>query len=134
MDNVKIFRMQNGEDIIAFFEYDEDFVLMGSPMAVFFKRAAGKSIMMMSPWIPVEIVEDDIISIHVSQILTVMTPKEHMIDYYKSIVFDLEPDEDESLRDATPTDEDLDSIEDEELDDFFESVDKDKVTKKPTIH
>lgn len=136
MSDVKIVRLVSGEDVIAYFEEDEDYVLLGSPMCVFFKRLqSGKSMMMMSPWIPMEIVEDDIISIHASQILTVMNPKKHISDYYKQMIFDVENDLDldESLRDASPTDDELNAVEEEQLQEFFDSFNSETTTKQ-TIH
>ena len=57
MDNVKIIRLQSGEDIIANYKEDDEsgIVLVNRPMILFFKRLpTGKSVMMMGPWLPAE--------------------------------------------------------------------------------
>jgi hypothetical protein len=114
MDNVRIVRLVSGEDIIAFYEEDEDMALVGNPMTMVFKRLpTGKAVMLMAPWLPLEVVEEDIVSIPYSQIITVMNPKKHMSEYFINSVMDMEqelsdnPPEELSLRDASPTEEEI---------------------------
>ena len=95
MDNIKIVRLQSGEDIIA--QYKEDNgsgeVFLGSPMTVFYKRLpSGKALMMMSPWLPIELIENNHAYIFVSDILTVFQPKQVLIDYYGKVVNETELD------------------------------------------
>lgn len=139
MNNIRIVRLTSGEDVIAFFEEDGDEYLLGSPMSVFFKRMpTGKAIMMMSPWLPSEIVEEDIVSIDRSQILTIMHPKKHMSDYYTQVVFEMDNElsdsPDESLRDASQSLEEIEDEEDEELQKILESFGTDTEGSKRTIH
>jgi len=100
MDDVRIVRLTSGEDVIAFFEEDETCILLGSPMTIFSKRMkSGQSFMMMTPWIPLDLVEDDIVAISYQDILTVMKPKSHIKDnYIQSLV-----DEDSGLQDSLNT-------------------------------
>ena len=127
MDNVRIIRLVSGEDIIAFYEEDDDMILVGNPMTMIFKRLpTGKAVMMMSPWLPLEVVDEDIVSIPLSQIITVMNPKKHMQDYFVNSVIEMEeelsenPPEELSLRDASPTQEEMEEQEDDELRDILE--------------
>ena len=55
--NIKIVRLQSGEDIVAdFIEDDEnDVVMLNNPMHIIFKRIpTGQTVMMMMPWLPIE--------------------------------------------------------------------------------
>jgi hypothetical protein len=77
-DTIKILRLKDGEDIITSYHIDEksNVVVMNNPMSIFFKRMAmGKSIVMMNPWLPLEIVEQNIAK-------TVIEPKKSLIEYY----------------------------------------------------
>lgn len=140
MDNVKIIRLATGEDIIGFYEEDESSILIGSPMSVMVKRmSSGKSFMMMVPWIPNELVEDDIVNIPNSQIITIMNPKKSIYDYYVNSVIEMEKELDEmdddlfgelSLRDASQSDSG--DIENDVLD-MFEGITSNTSSKK-TIH
>ena len=139
MDNVRIVRLVSGEDIIAFYEEDEDMALVGNPMTMVFKRLpTGKAVMLMAPWLPLEVVEEDIVSIPYSQIITVMNPKKHMSEYFINSVMDMEqelsdnPPEELSLRDASPTEEEIENQEDDELREILEGFNPDST--KRTIH
>ena len=139
MDNVRIVRLVSGEDIIAFYEEDEDMALVGNPMTMVFKRLpTGKAVMLMAPWLPLAVVEEDIVSIPYSQIITVMNPKKHMSEYFINSVMDMEqelsdnPPEELSLRDASPTDEEIEQQEDDELREILEGFNPDST--KRTIH
>lgn len=139
MDNVRIVRLVSGEDIIAFYEEDEDMALVGNPMTMVFKRLpTGKAVMLMAPWLPLEVVEEDIVSIPYSQIITVMNPKKHMSEYFINSVMDMEqelsdnPPEELSLRDASPTEEEIEDQEDDELREILEGFNPDST--KRTIH
>ena len=70
--NIKIIRLQSGEDIIADYLADEegDTVLLDKPMHIILKRLPnGKSVMMMMPWLPVEIIKDNEAIVYQSDIL-----------------------------------------------------------------
>lgn len=87
MIDAKIIRLQSGEDIIATVEQEPDHIIVKNPMAVIFKRLPnGKAVMMMVPWIPLEIVEYNIASIHNEDVLTVFEPKQSLITYYTNTV------------------------------------------------
>lgn len=85
MDNVKIIRLQSGEDIIANYKEDDEsgIVHVNRPMLLFFKRLpTGKSVMMMGPWLPVELIQSNSASLYVQDILTVVSPRQSLIKYY----------------------------------------------------
>lgn len=112
--NIKIIRMQTGEDIVAnIVEEDEDSVLLNSPMRLIFRRLQnGQSVMMMLPWLPVELIKEDSTIVYLDDIITVMNPKDSMIEYYENIV-------NKSLMDASDFDDILSEPE-EDLEDLEE--------------
>ena len=85
MDNVKIIRLQSGEDIIANYKEDDEsgIVHVNRPMLLFFKRLpTGKSVMMMGPWLPVELIQSNSACLYVQDILTVISPRQSLVKYY----------------------------------------------------
>ena len=90
MDNIKIIRLQSGEDIIAACHQDDGTTLVKNPLTVAFRRLpTGKAVMMMIPWIPMEIVEFNSASIHNEDILTMFEPKQSLITFYENTIEDL---------------------------------------------
>lgn len=153
-NNVKIVRMQSGEDIIATVtEHDsEDAVTLGNPMVVIFKRLpTGRAVMMMAPWLPIELVKYNVATIYTADILTIIEPKESMIQYYDTAVGEaqeLMEDSDSAVEEALQskrndvgssdfenamTDESDEEFDDEEdFSDRMESVGKE--SKKRLLH
>lgn len=89
MDDVRIIRLQCGEDIIANYNYNDETseIVLSDPMTILFKRLpTGKAFMMMSPWLPIELIEDNIATVFENDILTAVRPKKSVITYYKRIV------------------------------------------------
>jgi len=93
MDNIKIVRLQSGEDIIAEYsdDKDNDMVLLDKPMHVVFKRlSSGKTVMMLMPWLPVELIKENSAIIDAADILTVVEPRNELINYYINAAFQTE--------------------------------------------
>ena len=89
MHNVKIIRMQTGEDIMASMigEEEEETVLLEDPMRLIFRRMpTGQTVMMMMPWLPVELIKDNSALVYNSDIITIVDPKESMVEYYENLV------------------------------------------------
>lgn len=90
-NNIKIVRLQSGEDVMAgVIENDEnDVIVLDNPMHVIFKRMpTGQTIMMMMPWLPIEIIKKNNAVIYGTDILTVIEPKDDLIDYYGRAVLE----------------------------------------------
>ena len=94
MDNIKIVRLQSGEDVIANYTDDEEgSITLTNPMTLMFKRMpTGRAVMMMSPWLPLELVEDNVACIYAQDILSVFQPKQSIINYYNTTVTEVEED------------------------------------------
>jgi hypothetical protein len=136
-NNIKIVRFHGGEDIIADFIEDKEneTVMLVNPMQVIFKRIpTGQTVMMMMPWLPIEIIKDNTALVYTSDILTIIDPKESAIKHYGEVVIEAqkrmeeidvisEEDEDEE--------EDEEETEDLSVEELFEII-KDK--KNKSIH
>lgn len=138
-NNIKIVRLHSGEDIIAdFIEDDESSsVLLDNPMHIIFKRVpTGQTIMMMMPWLPIELIQDNQAVILADDILTVIEPKQDLIEYYGNVVLEAQKRMERKL--PFHPDNDIMDIDDEEEDE--ESVDFDDVIeamrerKKGSLH
>jgi len=87
--NVKIIRLVTGEDVLADFIEDssDGTVLLSNPMSLIFKRmSSGQNAMHMSPWLPIELIEENIAQIHSADILTVVNPRNELVDHYNTVV------------------------------------------------
>jgi hypothetical protein len=81
--------MQSGEDIMAsmFEDGESDQIQINDPMRIVFRRLpTGQTVMMMMPWLPVELIKENSAMIYYSDIVTVVEPKESMIRYYDKLV------------------------------------------------
>lgn len=133
--NIKIVRLQSGEDIIAdcMATEDEEIISLKQPMHIIFKRiSTGRSVMMMMPWLPVELIKENIANIYGADILTMIDPKDDLIEYYHNSVNDedMTSATSASIRpqlfgdDEEPTDEELDE---EELDELIEEKNQSRI-------
>ena len=141
MHNVKIIRMQTGEDIMASMvgEEEAETVLLEDPMRLIFRRMpTGQTVLMMMPWLPIELIKDNNALIYNSDIITIIDPKESMIEYYENLVIKtmLEMEKSEAmiaglLKEQAGEDDDEEEEEEysmEELTKFIEEV------KNRTLH
>lgn len=146
--NIKILRLNDGEDIITDYHVEQgNIVVMNNPMTLFFKRlSVGKSMVLMQPWLPIELVDTNSAQILANQILTIIEPKSALIEYYKNaveesidIVTKYSNQIDESLlNDAYASSDDSDEIEVEEEytedDAFLDKMQSVSNIKNKTIH
>jgi len=138
MHNVKIIRMQTGEDIMASMigEEEAETVLLEDPMRLIFRRMpTGQTMLMMMPWLPVELIKDNSALVYNSDIITIVEPKESMVEYYDNLVTKtmIEMEQSEGMIEKLLKEQEDDDLEDEEfsmeeLTKFLEEV------KNRTIH
>lgn len=138
MDNkpeIKIVRIQSGEDIIAevHSETDSDLLVLNDPMHIIFKRlSTGQTVMMMMPWLPVELINENIATVYTDEILTLMNPKEELVSYYKKAAEQarLRMNEERSFNNFLEDDDELDGFDFAEGDeeDFVEEVTSEDMT------
>jgi hypothetical protein len=83
---IKILRLNTGEDIIAECLLDEESnsVLVEGPMKVIISRIAseGHTMLIMLPWLPLEIIEYNLATINFNDIITMVEPKDSFVEYY----------------------------------------------------
>jgi len=123
-NNIKIIRLHGGEDIIAQYIQSEDkeTAILHDPMQVIFKRipTTGQTVMMMMPWLPIEIIENNQAVLYTSDILTIIDPKESAIQHYGEVVMEAQKrmDEVDFISESEDGDEDDEEENSEEVTDF----------------
>jgi len=135
-ENIKIIRMQSGEDIVASYTHDIETnqATLTGPMRLVFRRLeTGKTMMVMMPWLPVEVMIENVATVSQKDILTVIQPKAEFIEYYDNTISEIE------LYTESANMEDLLEEEDYEEpgDDYYTDDDIDQimeVKKKEPIH
>jgi len=138
MHNVKIIRMQTGEDIMASMigEEEAETVLLADPMRLIFRRMpTGQTILMMMPWLPIELIKDNNALVYNSDIITIVDPKESMIEYYDNLVaktlLEMEKSEEmigQLLKEQQDEEEEEEGYSMEELTQYIEEI------KNRTLH
>ena len=139
--DVKIIRLVTGEDIVGLCLYDDenDFVDIENPMKILLKRSTDKeqTALILSPWLPFEIIDDNSARISNNDIITFITPKQTFIEYYIHL---MDKFEEASLEDENDEDSDLFSSheeiysgmeDDDQMDDYFS---KNKEDNKRKLH
>ncbi len=126
----KILRLSTGEDIIGncIFNDEEEYVLIDNPMKVMLQRVPEmkQTVMIMMPWLPLELIQDDFATINYTDIITTVNPKESFVEYYVNTVDKyqkiLEKESDDNVEKYSLDDfEDLDD-EEEEFDSMMDDL------------
>ena len=125
--NIKVVRLQSGEDIIADIISDDNTTVLNSPMVIVIRRGPTGSVMMMVPWLPVEVISDNMAILNNSEIVTETSPKDSLIEYYLNAIGQIEK---ESQRNGDMLDKANKNIqrEDEWMDKVDEYYDDDSST------
>jgi hypothetical protein len=134
IQGVKIVRLQSGEDIIAsIIEDDEsEMVMLNNPMHLIFKRTSQGTMMVMLPWLPIELIKDNIATIYSSDILTMIDPKDALVEYYGNMI---NTEQLKNMRDDTLVNNLKEAMNDNEDDDEFniEEENEETLTKEETM-
>jgi hypothetical protein len=129
LQGVKIVRLQSGEDIIAsIIEDDEsEMIMLDNPMHLIFKRTSQGTVMMMLPWLPIELIKDNTATIYSSNVLTIVDPKDALVEYYGNMI---NTEQLKQMRDNTMVENLKEALDDsEEEDDFTEEENEETLTK-----
>jgi len=136
--NIKIIRMQSGEDIVASYYHDLESNLstLWEPMRLVLRRLeTGKTVMMMLPWLPVEVMKENIATIPFKDILLVVDPKEEFVEYYDNTIIQIKSYIDEANMEELFEDDYLDEYDDQEEQYSEEEIDEImEVKRKQPIH
>jgi hypothetical protein len=134
IQGVKIVRLQSGEDIIAsIIEDDEsEMVMLNNPMHLIFKRTSQGTMMVMLPWLPIELIKDNMATIYSSDILTMIDPKDALIEYYGNMI---NTEQLKNMKDDTLVNNLKEAMNDSENDDEFsiEEENEETLTKEETM-
>ena len=124
---VKIVRLQSGEDIIAsIIEDDEsEMVMLNNPMHLIFKRTSQGTMMVMLPWLPIELIKDNMATIYSSDILTMIDPKDALVEYYGNMI---NTEQLKNMRDDTLVNNLKEAMNDNEDDDEFDIEEENEET------
>ena len=127
IQGVKIVRLQSGEDIIAsIIEDDEsEMVMLNNPMHLIFKRTSQGTMMVMLPWLPIELIKDNIATIYSSDILTMVDPKDALVEYYGNMI---NTEQLKNMRDDTLVNNLKEAMNDNEDDDEFDIEEENEET------
>jgi hypothetical protein len=134
-NTIKIVRLQSGEDIMADIIQDEenDTIFLDNPMHIIFKRIpTGQTVMMMAPWLPIELIKENSAIVYSSDILTIIEPKDDLVRYYGNVVNEAQLRMEEQ-RYFNELDDEEDELEEEEIDaeELYELL---REKKKHNIH
>jgi hypothetical protein len=134
IQGVKIVRLQSGEDIIAsIIEDDEsEMVMLNNPMHLIFKRTSQGTMMVMLPWLPIELIKDNMATIYSSDILTMIDPKDALVEYYGNMI---NTEQLKNMRDDTLVNNLKEAMNDNEDDDEFsiEEENEETLTKEEAM-
>ena len=85
--NIKLVRLQNGDDVIAGYKSGGNIVELIDPMRLIFRRLpTGQTMMLVAPWLPSELIETNSAAITSTDILSVHEPRSRLIEYYNKMV------------------------------------------------
>ena len=128
LQGVKIVRLQSGEDIIAsIIEDDEsEMIMLDNPMHLIFKRTSQGTMMVMLPWLPIELIKDNIATIYSSDVLTIVDPKDALVEYYGNMI---NTQQLKDMRDNTMVENLKEALDESEEDDFTEEENEETLTK-----
>jgi hypothetical protein len=115
-EGVRIVRLQSGEDIIAGYSgnTNTNVVVLDNPMHLIFKRTSQGTVMMMLPWLPIELIKDNIATVLSGDILTIVEPKDDLKEYYHNVINTTQM---KMLKDNTLSQNLRDASDEEEYDD-----------------
>ena len=129
IQGVKIVRLQSGEDIIAsIIEDDEsEMVMLNNPMHLIFKRTSQGTMMVMLPWLPIELIKDNTATIYTSDVLTIFEPKDALVEYYGNMI---NTEQLKQMRDNTMVENLKEALSDSEDESDGEEEDNEKTLTK----
>jgi SAM-dependent MidA family methyltransferase len=116
MNTIKIVRLKNGEDIIGKFAEGLDGILeINCPMSVNVVPNGRHQGLVMSHWLPVQLIKKNEITLNPCDVLTVFEPNEEFAEYYTNTV--------EKIEELLKAKEITDNLTDEEVEDIMDALD-----------
>jgi SAM-dependent MidA family methyltransferase len=115
MNTIKIVRLKNGEDIIGNLSdnIDGDYEI-SEPMSVSLVQKGHESGLVMSHWLPVQLIKKNEIKINSRDVLTMFEPNDEFAEYYTNTV--------EKIKNLLKAKNVADSMTDEEIEDIMDAL------------
>lgn len=112
LDTIKILRLKNGEDIIGYVKSENNITYdISEPMTVDVEvRGSNAGHLIMNNWLPVQLIKLNEVTIKSEDILLIMEPQDHFVEYYMDTVDKLKMILDAKREAANMTDEQLTEI------------------------
>jgi hypothetical protein len=114
MNTIKIVRLKNGEDIIGNLNLINDEYEIMEPMSVNVVMKGQESGLVMSHWLPVQLIKKNEIKINSRDVLTVIEPNDEFAEYYTNTV--------EKIKMLLKVKNDTDEMTDEEIEDIMDAM------------
>ena len=116
MNTIKIVRLKNGEDIIGNLSDNTngDYEI-SEPMSVSLVQKGHESGLVMSHWLPVQLIKKNEIKINSRDVLTMFEPNDEFAEYYTNTV--------EKIKNLLKAKNVADSMTDEEIEDIMDAID-----------
>jgi len=114
MNNVKLIRLHNGDDIIATYEIKEDTVIVSEPMLVQMHLQGNHMGLVLQHWLPIQIIKNNQTTISSKDILCFIDANDELVEYYINSV--------EKIKSLFSAREALDNQEMEDIEDEMESI------------
>ncbi len=115
MNTIKIVRLKNGEDIIGNLNLINDEYEIMEPMSVNVVMKGQESGLVMSHWLPVQLIKKNEIKINSRDVLTVIEPNDEFAEYYTNTV--------EKIKQLLKAKNLADEMTDEEIEDIMDAMD-----------
>ena len=113
---IKIVRLKNGEDIIGdLMKLPIDDIQITEPMSVAITSRGHENGLVMSHWLPVQLIKKNEITIKSCDVLTIFEPNDEFAEYYVNTV--------EKIKALMKAKELTDEMTDEEIDDIMDALD-----------
>lgn len=122
MDNIKIVRLKNGEDIVGqLFDYKDTDGKIESydviePMTVDVEYRGKEAGLVMRHWLPVQLVKHNEINIKTDDVLCLLEPSDDFAEYYVNTV--------EKIHDLLKAKNLVDSLDDSEVNDIMDALEE----------
>ena len=114
MNTIKIVRLKNGEDIIGNLNLIDDEYEIMEPMSVNVVMKGQESGLVMSHWLPVQLIKKNEIKINSRDVLTVIEPNDEFAEYYTNTV--------EKIKMLLKAKNTADEMTDEEIEDIMDAM------------
>ena len=123
---IEILRLKNGEDIIGEVYTDTGDYEILEPMSVGIETRGGQSGLIMSHWLPVQLIEENKTTIKKEDVLTKFTPNSEFVEYYLNTV--------EKIKQILEAKKVADSMSDEEIQEAIDLMELEDIKDKGLLH